>query len=174
MASNNYKDPFKKLLANIKASAKPSPRSIITAEGKKLQGVEVNGIQKIVAIDAEDLKRKFDEQEGFCFWTGIPLNMDYINESYHKKNWYKKFDKYWKVSENDSKKILKNLIENKIKDYGTSRDIPSIEGTSKLSPYIKHGQIHVGSIWKKCSEIKSKGIGSVSYTHLTLPTKRIV
>ncbi len=80
-----------------------------------------------------------------------------------KKNWYKKFEKYWKVSENDSKKILKNLIENKIKDYGTSRDIPSIEGTSKLSPYIKHGQIHVGNIWKKCSEIKSKGIGYRKY-----------
>ena len=80
-----------------------------------------------------------------------------------KKNWYKKFEKYWKVSENDSKKILKNLIENKIKDYGVSRDIPSIEGTSKLSPYIKHGQIHVGSIWKKCSEIKSKGIGYRKY-----------
>ncbi len=80
-----------------------------------------------------------------------------------KKNWYKKFEKYWKVSENESKKILKNLIENKIKDYGTSRDIPSIEGTSKLSPYIKHGQIHVGSIWKKCSEIKSKGIGYRKY-----------
>ena len=80
-----------------------------------------------------------------------------------KKNWYKKFENYWKVSENQSKKILKNLIENKIKDYGTSRDIPSIEGTSKLSPYIKHGQIHVGSIWKKCSEIKSKGIGYRKY-----------
>ncbi len=80
-----------------------------------------------------------------------------------EKNWYEKFEKYWKVSENDSEKILKNLIENKIKDYGTSRDIPSIEGTSKLSPYIKHGQIHVGSIWKKCSEIKSKGIGYRKY-----------
>ena len=80
-----------------------------------------------------------------------------------KKNWYKKFEKYWKVSENDSKKILKSLIENKIKNYGISRDIPSIEGTSKLSPYIKHGQIHVGSIWKKCSEIKSKGIGYRKY-----------
>jgi len=80
-----------------------------------------------------------------------------------KKNWYDKFEKYWRVSENDSKKILKNLIENKIKDYGSSRDIPSIEGTSKLSPYIKHGQIHVGSIWKKCSEIKSKGIGYRKY-----------
>ncbi len=80
-----------------------------------------------------------------------------------KKNWYKKFEKYWQVSENESKKILINLIENKIKDYGTSRDIPSLEGTSKLSPYIKHGQIHVGSIWKKCSEIKSKGIGYRKY-----------
>ncbi len=80
-----------------------------------------------------------------------------------KKNWHEKFEKYWKVSENDSKKILQNLIENKIKDYGSARDIPSIEGTSKLSPYIKHGQIHVGSIWKKCSEIKLKGIGYRKY-----------
>jgi len=80
-----------------------------------------------------------------------------------KQNWYKKFEKYWEVSENNSKKILKNLIENKIKDYGTARDIPSIEGTSKLSPYIKHGQIHVASIWEKCSEIKSKGIGYRKY-----------
>jgi len=82
-----------------------------------------------------------------------------------KNNWYKKFEKYWNVSENDSKKILKKLIDDKIKDYGTSRDIPSIEGTSKLSPYIKHGQIHVGSIWKKCSEIKSKGIGYRKYVN---------
>ena len=55
------------------------------------------------------------------------------------------------------------MIDNKIKDYGTTRDIPSVEGTSKLSPYIKHGQIHVASIWKKCSEIKSKGIGYRKY-----------
>ena len=46
-----------------------------------------------------------------------------------KKNWYKKFENYWNVSENDSKKILNNLIANKIKNYGTARDYPSIEGT---------------------------------------------
>ena len=82
-----------------------------------------------------------------------------------KKNWYKKFENYWNVSENDSKKILNNLIANKIKDYGTARDYPSIEGTSKLSPYIKHGQIHVNTIWKKCSEMKSKGIGYRKYVN---------
>ena len=85
------------------------------------------------------------------------------NDILPKKKWYKKFDKYWKVSEKKSKDVLKDLIENKIKDYGTSRDIPSIEGTSKLSPYIKFGQIHVGTIWKKCNEIKSKGTGYRKY-----------
>ena len=79
------------------------------------------------------------------------------------KKWYEKFDKYWKVSENDSQKILKDLLENKIKDYGINRDIPSINGTSRLSPYLKFGQIHVNTIWKKCSELKSKGIGYRKY-----------
>ena len=45
-----------------------------------------------------------------------------------------KFEKYWNVSENDSQKVLKDLIENKIKDYGASR-ILSIESTSKLYIY---------------------------------------
>ena len=53
-----------------------------------------------------------------------------------KKNWYKKFENYWKVSENDSKKVLSSLINDKIKEYGSARDFPSIEGTSKLSPFI--------------------------------------
>ena len=79
------------------------------------------------------------------------------------KKWYEKFDKYWKVSEKDSQKILKDLLENKIKDYGTNRDIPSINGTSRLSPYLKFGQVHVNTIWKKCSDLKSKGIGYRKY-----------
>jgi len=77
----------------------------------------------------------------------------------------KKFEKYWEVSESKSKQVLSELIKDKIKDYGTARDIPSIEGTSKLSPYIKHGQIHVVDIWNKCKEIKSKGIGYRKYVN---------
>ncbi len=67
------------------------------------------------------------------------------------------------MSESESKKVLNNLIEKKIKDYGTARDYPAIEGTSKISPYIKHGQIHVSTIWQKCNQIKSKGIGYRKY-----------
>ena len=80
-----------------------------------------------------------------------------------KKNWYKKFEKYWLVSEENSKKILNKFISTKVKDYGINRDIPSVDGTSKLSPYIKNGQIHVETIWSKCNEIKSKGFGFRKY-----------
>ena len=79
------------------------------------------------------------------------------------KNWYKKFEKYWQPSENDAGKLLQNFINKKVKDYGTLRDYPSINGTSRLSPYIRSGQIHVSLIWRKCNEIKPKNIGIKKY-----------
>jgi deoxyribodipyrimidine photo-lyase len=80
-----------------------------------------------------------------------------------KKNWYKKFEKYWSPSEQAAKKHLNELIINKIENYGDARDIPSINGTSRLSPFLKFGQIHVETIWKKCQDIKVKKIGYRKY-----------
>ena len=82
-----------------------------------------------------------------------------------KKNWYKKFEKYWTPSENDAGKLLQNFINKKVKDYGTLRDYPNINGTSRLSPYIRSGQIHVSLIWRKCNEIKPKNIGIKKYVN---------
>ena len=75
------------------------------------------------------------------------------------KNWFKKFEKYWIPSEINSDKVLKNLIDKKINNYHKTRDYPSIEGTSKISPYLKHGQIHVETIWKSCNNIENKNTG---------------
>ena len=80
-----------------------------------------------------------------------------------KKNWFKKFEKYWEPSENEAKKYLQELIKNKINDYGDTRDVPGINGTSKLSPFLKFGQIHVETIWNKCDEVKKKGKGYRKY-----------
>ena len=80
-----------------------------------------------------------------------------------KKNWYKKFEKYWDPSENQAKEYLKILIKDKIVSYGDTRDFPSIDGTSKISPFLKHGQIHVETIWNKCQEIQVKGKGYRKY-----------
>jgi len=99
------------------------------------------------------MKKKYD-------LLGVSINLKNILP---KKNWYHKFEKYWDPSENEAKKYLQNLIKNKITDYGNMRDIPSVEGTSKLSPYLKFGQIHVETIWNKCDEIKNKGTGYRKY-----------
>ena len=80
-----------------------------------------------------------------------------------EKNWYKKFEKHWKPSELEAKKYLNELIKDKIENYGDARDIPGINGTSRLSPFLKFGQMHVETIWKKCQDIKIKKIGYRKY-----------
>ena len=88
-----------------------------------------------------------------------------IKAIYPKKNWYKKFEKYWEPSEENAEKILDNFIKKSIENYAINRDIPSIEGTSKLSPYLKFGQISVHRIMEKCLEIKNKKIGFRKYVN---------
>ena len=80
------------------------------------------------------------------------------NEILPRKKWFKKFEKYWSPGENNAIKELRNFINKGIEDYSESRNFPSKIGTSKLSPFIKHGQIHVETIWKECFNNKKKGV----------------
>ena len=73
-----------------------------------------------------------------------------------KKNGLK-FEKYWQPSEEKALKELKLFINLKIKNYWI-RNFPYVQGTSKLSPYIKHGQIHVETIWEECIETGKSNI----------------
>ena len=83
-----------------------------------------------------------------------------INEKeiYPKKKWFEKFERYWEPSEEKALKELKNFIKERIENYSEARNFPNLIGTSKLSPYIKHGQIHVETIWQECAKIKKQGI----------------
>ena len=82
-----------------------------------------------------------------------------ISEIHPKNKWVKKFDKYWTPGEVNALKELKLFLSKNIESYSEARNIPSIKGTSKLSPFIKHGQIHVETIWEECVKIKKKGVG---------------
>ena len=79
-------------------------------------------------------------------------------EIYPNKQWFKKFEEYWIPSEENASKELKNFIVKRIQNYSDLRNFPYLLGTSKLSPYIKHGQIHVETIWEECNKIKHKGV----------------
>ena len=75
------------------------------------------------------------------------------------KNLFKKFENLWLPNEEKALKELRNFIKNKITNYTDSRNFPNIIGTSKLSPFIKFGQIHVETIWNECEKIKPKNLG---------------
>ncbi len=76
-----------------------------------------------------------------------------------EKNWFKNFEKIWSPEEENALKLLKNFIKERISSYSDGRNFPSILGTSKLSPFIKFGQLHVETIWDKCLKEKTKTIG---------------
>ena len=80
-----------------------------------------------------------------------------------KKNWYKNFEKIWSPDEQSALNELKNFINERIVNYSQGRNFPSIAGTSKLSPFIKFGQIHVETIWHECIKKKTKTIGTSKF-----------
>ena len=79
------------------------------------------------------------------------------------KNWFKNFEKIWSPEEESALKILNIFIKTKMKNYSENRNFPNTKGTSKLSPYIKFGQIHVETIWDECVKNGSKSIGTSKF-----------
>ena len=49
-------------------------------------------------------------------------------------------------------KELQIFINERITNYSEGRNFPNILGTSKLSPFIKFGQLHVETIWDECTK----------------------
>ena len=85
------------------------------------------------------------------------------NKILPKKNWFKNFDTLWHPSEESALKELQNFIKYRISNYSDGRNFPNILGTSKLSPFIKHGQIHVETIWSECINSKNRSIGTTKF-----------
>ncbi len=80
-----------------------------------------------------------------------------------KKNWFKNFEKIWSPSEKTALNELRSFIKNRITNYSEGRNYPNLLGTSKLSPFIKFGQIHVETLWSECIKNKSKSLGTTKY-----------
>ena len=86
-----------------------------------------------------------------------------MSKIFSKKDWFKKFNDIWKPSENEGLLNLKSFLRDRIEKYPNQRNFPNIVGTSKLSPYIKHGQLHVETIWFETMKIKEKNMEKVNF-----------
>ncbi len=61
--------------------------------------------------------------------------------------WPKKILHGWHASEEGAKNLLEHFCSENLMHYGTKRDLPAADVTSRLSPYLHFGQISIRRIW---------------------------
>lgn len=62
------------------------------------------------------------------------------------KNWYQKFSQYWTPGEKSAHEQLSQYLKKDIDVYKEARDRPDLDQTSKLSPYLRFGEISARTI----------------------------
>ncbi|MEM7208633.1 MAG: deoxyribodipyrimidine photo-lyase [Pseudomonadota bacterium] len=65
-----------------------------------------------------------------------------------KPDWAGGMREAWEPGERGAQQQLDQFIEEAISDYASARDIPSIAGTSRLSPYLRFGEISPRQVWR--------------------------
>ncbi len=62
-------------------------------------------------------------------------------------NWAKAFNSIWQPGSNGAQKRLISFLKNGLRGYANNRDVPAIDGTSRLSPHLHFGEIGPRQIW---------------------------
>ena len=70
------------------------------------------------------------------------------------KLWTDKFANSWEPGSKTAKAKLISFKENNIHDYNKDRDIPSVLGTSKLSPHLRFGEISPKEIFIAMNDLE--------------------
>lgn len=63
--------------------------------------------------------------------------------------WAEKMKPFWKPGARGAAVSLRKFLAGTIEDYPTARDLPSVEGTSKLSPHFHFGEISARRVWRE-------------------------
>ena len=82
-----------------------------------------------------------------------------------KKKWYQKFSKYWTPGEKAAQDQLFQYLKSNIDIYKEARDRPDLDQTSKLSPYLRFGEISPRTIVSNI--LKSKKLSASVLTYLS-------
>ncbi|QDU70977.1 cryptochrome/photolyase family protein [Mucisphaera calidilacus] len=61
--------------------------------------------------------------------------------------WYQRMAEVWEPGEKGARKRLKAFVGERSVDYKSERDRPDLEGTSRLSPYLHHGELSPRQAW---------------------------
>ena len=104
-----------------------------------------------------------------------------------QNRWHEKLEPYWQVGEEGAHARLKAFLEEGLMQYKTGRNYPSKPFVSRLSPYLRNGEISPQQIWHAvinlprnkhvdhfCSELGWREFAyHLLYHYPDLPTKNL-
>ncbi|MCX8071205.1 MAG: DNA photolyase family protein [Candidatus Binatia bacterium] len=61
--------------------------------------------------------------------------------------WDRGFYEVWQPSEAGAHRVLERFVHEQLGEYALRRDLLAAEGTSRLSPYLAHGQLSPAQVW---------------------------
>ena len=73
--------------------------------------------------------------------------------------WDRAFHDTWTPGENGAQKRLDAFLAEAVANYGETRDIPAVDGVSKLSPHLHFGEIGPRQIWAAAAALgRDRGV----------------
>jgi len=85
------------------------------------------------------------------------LKVDDLDFQPTTPDWSGGLQESWAPGEVGARERLETFIEDAADDYKKGRDVPSIEGTSRLSPHLKWGEISPRTVWRAVKDAKVCG-----------------
>ncbi len=81
-------------------------------------------------------KRQADS-DALAAWSLLPAS----------PNWSGGLAKTWEPGEAGAHRRLEDFLDGPAEQYGTGRNVPAVEGTSRLSPHLRFGEISPFRVW---------------------------
>jgi deoxyribodipyrimidine photo-lyase len=61
--------------------------------------------------------------------------------------WHHKLSAHWQPGEAAARTVLKSFVQRHLSSYADTRDRPDLASTSRLSPYLRHGELSPRQVW---------------------------
>ncbi|MFF1251191.1 cryptochrome/photolyase family protein [Pseudarthrobacter sp. NPDC058329] len=67
----------------------------------------------------------------------------------HSPDWSVGLAATWEPGEDGARRRLEDFLDGPAEEYGTGRNVPGVEGTSRLSPHLRFGEISPFRVWRE-------------------------
>lgn len=72
-----------------------------------------------------------------------------------KIHWYGGMQQSWSPGERGAAKLLDAFLDGPVKNYGDTRNLPAVGGTSRLSPHLHFGELSPRQVWHAAPKWRS-------------------